>query len=265
MASEHTESEILRTAASGNLEKLQRLYQQKDDINLKDSVFLERILPEAIRHNQVMVVQWCLEKGAKITDPVISALLDDKTLPCFQLLISHGLDINCNLDRLGTFLILAVKRNSSTQVSWCLSHGADPNLGAYAHVWSALGVAAEFGADLKIVEMLLDNGVRLNGSDGLQAAAERGRIDMVELLLDRGAPIDEIGFAGAAGSEVKRENARSALHLAAEKGHIEIVKLLLERGADPHVRDLQGRTPLERAKGGGEQAVVALLQNRDSS
>ena len=263
MASENTEREILRTAASGNLEELQRLYQQKDDATLKDSVFLERILPEAVRHNQVTVVQWCLDKGAKITDPVMRALLDGQTFPCFQLLVSRGLDINCNLDRLGTFLILAVKRNNSTQVSWCLSQGADPNLGAYAHVWTALGAAAEFGADLKIVEMLLENGARLEGSDGLQAAAERGRVDMVELLLDRGAPINEIGFVDAIGNETKMENAGSALHLAAEKGQIEVVKLLLERGADPHVRDEQGRTPVERAKGAGEQAIVALLQNRD--
>ena len=57
MASENTESEIIRTAASGNLEELQRLYQQKDDTNIEDSAFLERILPEAVRYNQVMVVQ----------------------------------------------------------------------------------------------------------------------------------------------------------------------------------------------------------------
>ena len=265
MASENTESEIIRTAASGNLQELQRLYQQKDDTNLKDSAFLERILPEAVRYNQVMVVQWCLDKGAKITDPVISALLNDKTFPSFQLLVPNGLDINCNLDRLGTFLILAVKRNNSTQVSWHLSHGADPNLGAYAHVWSALGAAAEFGTDLKIVEMLLENGAELKGSDALQAAAERGRVDMVELLLDRGAQIDEIGFVDAIGSEARMENAGSALHLAGEKGHMEVVKMLLRRGADPHVRDGQGRTPLERAKGAGEQAIVALFQNRVSS
>lgn len=49
------------------------------------------------------------------------------------------------------------------------------------------------------------------------------------------------------------------LGLAASKGHLQVLKLLLEAGADPAIRDLKGRDPLEIARANGFCDIVELL------
>ena len=51
-------------------------------------------------------------------------------------------------------------------------------------------------------------------------AAKNGHTEIVKLLLEQGAQIEEVS-----------EDNRTPFHLAAMKGHTETVKLLLEQGA----------------------------------
>jgi ankyrin repeat protein len=78
-------------------------------------------------------------------------------------------------------------------------------------------------------------------------------LDMMELLLDRGAVIEEQDFLGT-----------TALHWAAMGGSIDVVALLLSRGADPRrvgrKFEARGETPLEMAVAGGHHAVARLLE-----
>jgi len=79
--------------------------------------------------------------------------------------------------------------------------------------------------------------------------------EMMELLLDRGAVIEEQAFLGT-----------TALHWAAMHGSIDMVALLLERGADPRrigrKFDDRGQTPVDLAAAEGHDAVVRLLEER---
>ena len=45
-----------------------------------------------------------------------------------------GHDIDMNVDRLGSFLILELKCNNIRHVSFCLKNDANPNLGADAPI-----------------------------------------------------------------------------------------------------------------------------------
>ena len=245
----------MAAAASGELDSLQALLKSHP-------VPLDRVLAEAIRHDQINVVKWCIEAGAKYIYPIITALQGGDHFESFRLLVHSGLDIDQNLDRLGTFLILEMKRNNIEHASFCLENGANPNLGSYAHIWSALAVAAQYGTSIEVVDLLLKNEAKLEESDALATAAENGRTDLVEFLLDRGAKVDEFGFLCCTGSEVKMDNAGSALHLAVGKGHIETVHLLLDRGADINLKDDQERTPLARAQKKDNQKMISLLQER---
>lgn len=138
----------MAAAASGDLGSVQTLLKHHE-------VPLDQVLAKAVRHNHVNIIKWCIESGAKITCPVILAVPNYPHFEVFELLITSGLDINLDLDRMCTFLILEVMHKNFERVSFCLENGANPNLGSYAHIWSALAVAAQYGASIEIVDLLL--------------------------------------------------------------------------------------------------------------
>jgi hypothetical protein len=55
------------------------------------------------------------------------------------------------------------------------------------------------------------------------------------------------------------ENGTSLIALAASKGHLGTFKLLLEAGANPALKDLKGRDPLEIARTNGYVEIVEVL------
>jgi len=103
-------------------------------------------------------------------------------------------------------------------------------------------------SSLEIVQLLLNRGAKLEGTNALHAAAGIGsdhynsaeRIKVMELLLENGANIDAIEF------ESDREFAKSCwkrtygtpLQYAAAAGWEDGVKFLLERGADKEILGL---------------------------
>ncbi|RPB22045.1 ankyrin, partial [Terfezia boudieri ATCC MYA-4762] len=54
----------------------------------------------------------------------------------------------------------------------------------------------------------------------LHIAAKKGHLEVVKVLLDKGATINAMTHVN-----------RTALHMAAENGHLEVVKVLLDKGA----------------------------------
>ena len=91
-------------------------------------------------------------------------------------------------------------------------------------------------------------------ADTLQAAATSGRREVVEWLLDRGAPLDQWRAWGPFPV--------TPLHGAAWAGWPEVVTLLLERGADPTLRDpTYDTTPLGwAAHSERREAIEAFLR-----
>ena len=112
---------------------------------------------------------------------------------------------------------------------------------------AAITYAAGRGFAL-IVRRLLEAGVdtkRAYGNDltALMWAAghedgvgTRAAVEVVELLLDAGAPIDAVDNRG-----------RTALMMAAELDHAAIVELLLHRGADRSIADKGGKRAADLA------------------
>ncbi len=109
--------------------------------------------------------------------------------------------------------------------------------------------------DLELVGLLLDAGVDPNAGEevpgpppepggpparlqapALQAAASHGHIDVMRLLVERGADVNRRGPEGD-----------TALHAAASFGTIEAARWLLDHGADVDARNEAGDTPLADA------------------
>ncbi len=87
----------------------------------------------------------------------------------------------------------------------------------------------------------------------LQLAAERDRLDLVQLLLAAGAAADRRGPGGY-----------TALMVAAARGHPGIARLLLAAGADPEARSDGGGTAASMAAAAGHEAVLAVLLEHGS-
>jgi CDP-diacylglycerol---serine O-phosphatidyltransferase len=86
------------------------------------------------------------------------------------------------------------------------------------------------------------------GTTLLMVAVEETNLPAVELLVDRGAPL-----------EARNRQGETALALAAAMGFHEAVELLLAAGADPNTHDLSGTTPLDLAEEHGAHDISALL------
>lgn len=124
-----------------------------------------------------------------------------------------------------------------------LEHGAELDVFAAAALGRTDRVAGFLDREPSLVDARGAHGIPL-----LAHAAAGGRLDVAELLLERGGDVN----AGAGGT--------TALHVAAAMGRADFAAWLLQRGADPGVRDTQGRTPLDLATRNGHDAVAALLR-----
>ena len=84
--------------------------------------------------------------------------------------------------------------------------------------------------------------------DELMVAVEESNLPAVELLVARGAPLDERDARGS-----------TALAQATQMGFEEAVHALLAAGADPNTIDESGMTPLDVAEEHGAHDIAALL------
>lgn len=127
----------------------------------------------------------------------------------------------------------------------------------------ALTAAASMGHSL-VVQCLLgmeeEHEIEVNGTDtlwgetALTAAAGRGKLEVCELLLERGAAVSRTNKRGV-----------PPLFCAARQGHWQIVRLLLERGCDVNLSDKQGRTPLMVAACEGHLSTVEFLLSKGAT
>ncbi len=148
----------------------------------------------------------------------------------------------------GTALESACQKGHLAIAKFLIAHGADVNKQGY---WKPLKSAASYG-HAHMVEFLLANGASLE-ADVLGQAASRSRIDVVKLLVGRGADVNAVG----------EKRKRTPLHVAARREESQLVSLLLASGAKVNVRSDrlldEWRTPLHQAAMSGRAENVRLL------
>jgi ankyrin repeat protein len=85
----------------------------------------------------------------------------------------------------------------------------------------------------KIINLLLDYGAELTIHSALLHAIDSNFLDMVQLLVERGAPVNVV-------------SSETPLTRAIKRGYLDIAKCLIESGADVNLADSYG-TPLNIA------------------
>jgi ankyrin repeat protein len=179
-----------------------------------------------------------------------------------------------------TALILAVNGGHQALADILFGAGVEPGF----HEAAAIGDTPRMQADLEANPGLLDS-YSPEGFPALALAAHFGQLASLQLLLDRGADIDRVArhplkvtplhaalfgrqtdaalaliTRGADVSQARGgDGPRSgwtALHYAANLGMTALIQPLLERGADPSLRDVEGRTPLDVATAASRRALA---------
>lgn len=120
-------------------------------------------------------------------------------------------------------LLVAVKAGDAKQVATLLAKGADPN---------ARGE---------------------KGATPLLVASARNQIEVVELLVSKGAELN---------AQDTSTQKLTPLMVAAFRGHARVVELLLDKGADPTVADWQGLPAATYAAIAGHKALAQAIVKR---
>lgn len=190
----------------------------------------------AAQLTDVELVKWLLQRRANVRKPDLRG--------------------HTALDRAA---LAADPRNQSAQrfpavAKILLERGAEMTI----HAAVALADAA------RIREMLQDEPERLRRIDGngglLTLAVNHGHVEIVRLLLDLGADVDERMML----EELEEPTPSWGMPLwyAALAGRLDITRLLLDRGADPNANVYASGWPLRNAWGHEDESVKRLLLER---
>lgn len=173
-------------------------------------------------------------------------------------LIESGEDLEKRDSAGRTALHVAAFAKHPSLVTALVDAGADPN--ALEHESYDIITIAAVANDLEVLQTAL----RVGGNpsnvtspyDGtaLIAAAHLGHVDVVQILIDAGAPLDHVNNLGW-----------TALIEAVVLGdgktnHVKIVRALRQAGADVSLTDNQGRTASDLAQARGYQEMVDILR-----
>jgi len=128
----------------------------------------------------------------------------------------------------------------------------DPQVGAHTGSQPLIYDAAEKGC-LDVIRLLVERGERVDNSDGsrispLCIAAQRGDLELMERLLDHGADPNVGSLIG------------TSMHLAVWNERLACVSSLLKRGVSPDQESLSGVTARDEAKRAKAPLIRTMLQ-----
>jgi ankyrin repeat protein len=210
-----------------------------------------------------------------------------------ELLIDAGADVSAD-NRYGVTPLHLAARGGDAASAWALLRaGADPNT-SLPEGETVLMTAAKAGSADVVRALLTGIGespdapssyaapapatrAEVNAREGwygqtaLMWAAAKGHADVVRLLLDAGANVDEYSarvdvpepnpgrIAGAFADPRMPTGHITALHFAAREGHTDAVRALIDGGADLNATDEEGTPPLGYAASNDRLEVARVL------
>ncbi len=260
---------LVAAVVKHNVTQVQALLASGADPNANDADGVP-VLRKAAQVGSVPICEALLKKGARVdgtgkfwTTPLLSAVAL-KHPNVVKLLLAHKAKAQVSDPLLGSPINAAAKTGQVEVAKLLLDNGAKAgNEPANVSYPLASAVKHEY---VQVVDLLLSRGAPVNevadedGETPLMLAAETGNVEIVKLLLHRGA---QAGAKDKAGHTVldhakgeKRDAILDALKQAGAKeaeptaldavrqDDVRLLRALLDKGADPNLKDSQGKTAL---------------------
>ncbi|KAJ5364331.1 uncharacterized protein N7496_010044 [Penicillium cataractarum] len=188
----------------------------------------------AAHHGSAKLVKLWLNSGIDVSSYLSTGLyaaVEGGQPEVMQLLMDRGADpLTWHTRGVGheNLLHIAARGTNDEVVSLLLQKGLDPNITDREYYWSALHFAIHQGRSLSKVKLLIDAGANPNtredeGCTSLHFAVERGDIEMVQFLIDKGADMEVTAARD------------TPLMMAVRLGDTEVVKKLLANGCSPYL------------------------------
>lgn len=313
---------LLDAAAAGRIEEVKAAINQGADVNARDGFGRTALLSAAVFNRidvvKLLLSKGALVDAVsneRLNDVVVHftplALAADKGyVEVVGALLSAHANPNFKVMDVRPILMDAVEKGHVDVVSALLRAGADPNwvgdfgvnplraaasigrrdiiralMDAAANPGLPLNLASRTG-DTKSVNLWLSVGAdvntRLGDSTPLISAARGGHVEVVKILLDKGAKLDmtdqyrqtALAYAAMAdsgeiitllvskGADINEKNdvGTTAIMAAAAKNNVAALRKLIDLGADVNAKDSSGKTVLTYALQDKQSRVVQILQ-----
>ena len=259
---------LILAARQGARESGEALIAAGADIDAVEPQYQFSALQTAIFNGQYAFAKLLIQKGANVNDGSLYVTMEMRNLAAYSNRPNPA-ESDAGVTHLDVANLL-------------LEKGADPNAAytktipprqAQGNINVPLGGTALYRAvravDLAAVKLLVERGAKpglaiKDGSTPVMAAAglgaPRGGDEEVTEAGDRNDPVDVLKVLVASGADVNAVNdaGMTALHYAAQRGSDRIIQYLAQQGAQFDVKNKQGRTPADFARG-RTAALVAEL------
>jgi cytohesin len=321
-AADRLNYDLVQSAIQGDLGKIKDLLARGADVNARDSQGYTALHMAAGRRDKEAVeflisrgaIVGAVDNLWKNTPLHMAAAFGKRETA--ELLIASGADINAKMITGRTPLHQAAERGHQEVVSLLIARAADINAkdrsgftpldlaldGGFDNVVNSLRqVGGQPGDPLRLtiidavkagncsrVKELLAEGANVMARDSVEGrtplhlAARKGDLEMTNLLISKGADINdetanegtplhaaveggfkeiaEILLAKGANIEATTPYGYTPLHSAVLAGNQDMVELLLTKGANPDSRTNAGETATDLAEAGGHKHIVEILQ-----
>lgn len=146
-------------------------------------------------------------------------------------------------------------------IIWLLQNGANPNENSEVEPFDTPLAVAVGWSTFEIFRLLLKNGAERKNKAAFLTAAEYGRCDVLQILLEEGVDVNCTLTKGENpdGWKNEPEENGNAMHYAAMGGNPSVIEFLLARGGDSDAKTPGGMTPREVAEKRGNHSCAILL------
>ncbi|XP_068442829.1 ankyrin repeat and SOCS box protein 15b [Clinocottus analis] len=156
-----------------------------------------------------------------------------------DVLIQQGGDVNAQASNGDTVLYDASGSGNLDCVELLLQHGANPNVASYA-CQLPIHRAAYLGHILvlrTLIPITTKRAIRLSGQNPVHSAADGGKVECLELLLQKGYDVNAL--LGTHISDTYRDLRKTPLYFAVSNGDVTCAEMLLAAGASTDLDPLQ--------------------------